>query len=145
MHIFRYLSKIISRFWKFLPFPDQVKRLLILFFIIILCFSGARKILVPPTFGERGHYRASAVDSTAALEISYLGEEKCAECHEEKAEKNDPPIIKICLVKFVTGPVQHTLKIRKKTLPKIRNKINSVHGATVTILPNLQVLPRLIS
>jgi hypothetical protein len=48
---------------------------------------GARRLLVPKTFGERGHYRAAAVDSIVAQEIGYAGHVACETCHLDIADK----------------------------------------------------------
>lgn len=42
-----------------------------------------RYLLVPPTFGKYGHYRANAVDDVAALPIVYAGVEVCRDCHDD--------------------------------------------------------------
>lgn len=63
--------------------PQQVSRLLIVFAVLILGLIAARRAMVPPTFGELGHYRAAAVDSVAAKPIHYVGEQLCAECHDD--------------------------------------------------------------
>ncbi len=53
--------------------PQQVVRLV---FVFVLATAGiviARRYLIPPTFGDDGHYRAAAVDSTVAHEKQYAG------------------------------------------------------------------------
>jgi len=72
---------IIRKIWNALPFPDQTKRLLIIFVFFITGWLVVRHHLVPPTFGQRGYYRAAAVDSIAALPISFVGQSQCVECH----------------------------------------------------------------
>lgn len=75
---------MIVRLWKF---PDQVVRLAILFAIAAGGLIGARRALVPKTFGELGHYRAAAVTAAAELSLHYAGRETCRECHPEMSEK----------------------------------------------------------
>jgi hypothetical protein len=72
--------------WSSIPLPDQVKRLLIIFLIIVSSYYLARQTFVPETFGEQGHFRAASIDSIMALPISYTGEAMCAECHDDVAE-----------------------------------------------------------
>jgi len=72
--------------WDALPFPDQVKRLLILFIGFMVVWLVARQEFVPETFGDRGHYRAAAIDSVLAHPISYVGQVECVYCHEEEGE-----------------------------------------------------------
>ncbi len=40
-------------------------------------------LFVPDTFGEYGHYRASAVEEIASQEIVYAGHEACNDCHDD--------------------------------------------------------------
>ncbi len=77
----------IAGFWRRVPFPDQVKRLLIIFIVILAALVTVRSYLTPPTFGEFGHYRSAAVDSISALPVAYAGQEICAECHNEQAAR----------------------------------------------------------
>lgn len=73
--------------WNAIPLPDQVKRLIIIFVIIISGYFIIRQQFVPETFGELGHYRTAAVDSAASLPISYMGESSCVEsCHSDVYE-----------------------------------------------------------
>ncbi len=66
--------------------PEQVTRLSILLFIIIVAFVFARSALVPPDFGKYGHYRASAVDEIISQEIKYAGHVICYDCHDDVAD-----------------------------------------------------------
>jgi hypothetical protein len=43
----------------------------------------ARWLLVPDTFGDRGHYRAAAVDSIMAHPRQYAGHQECSVCHSD--------------------------------------------------------------
>ncbi len=61
--------------------PQQVPRLLIMFALAGVGFIVARKILVPDTFGDLGHYRAAAIDSIVAHPISFAGRQECGACH----------------------------------------------------------------
>jgi hypothetical protein len=63
--------------------PQQLKRLLVLFAILASALLAARHFLRPATFGQRGHYRAAAVDAIVALPVRYAGREACAACHTE--------------------------------------------------------------
>jgi hypothetical protein len=66
--------------------PQQVTRLLVLFVFFAVALVVARHYLVPPTFGDIGHYRAAAVPQIAARPIKYAGREACADCHEDVIE-----------------------------------------------------------
>ena len=80
------MVSVIRRIWDTLPFPDQVKRLIIIFALLGVGWLLLRHKLVPETFGDLGHYRAASVDSIKALPISYLGHAVCAECHVDETE-----------------------------------------------------------
>ncbi|HWP36200.1 MAG TPA: cytochrome c3 family protein [Gemmatimonadales bacterium] len=69
------------------PLPQQVPRLALVFAVAVLGLIVARQILIPDTFGDRGHYRAAAVDSIMAREIKYAGHQECATCHSEIARE----------------------------------------------------------
>jgi len=67
--------------------PQQVTRLGIAFVALAIVFVAVRQRLVPDTFGEAGHYRAAAVDSSAAQPLQYAGHDACPLCHRPIAEK----------------------------------------------------------
>jgi hypothetical protein len=62
---------------------QQVLRLGVAFGIVGVAFIGARHYLIPPTFGELGHYRAAAVKTIASHPVKYAGRVECADCHKE--------------------------------------------------------------
>ncbi|OGU66773.1 MAG: hypothetical protein A2W30_10355 [Ignavibacteria bacterium RBG_16_36_9] len=68
-------------FWK--KIPEQVKRLSLILIIFIITFIFIRSKLVPPDFGEYGHYRTSAVDEIIGQEIKYAGHTLCNDCHND--------------------------------------------------------------
>jgi hypothetical protein len=46
----------------------------------------ARLVLVPRTFGDKGHYRAAATDSIMQLPMHYAGHDVCTMCHAQVAQ-----------------------------------------------------------
>lgn len=68
--------------------PDQILRLSVPLAFILGGFFFARTQLVPPTFGDVGHYRAAAVGEIAAKPIHFAGQEACssADCHQDTME-----------------------------------------------------------
>ena len=66
--------------------PQQVTRLLVLFAFFVVALVVARHYLVPPTFGDIGHYRAAAIPQIAAQPVKYAGREACADCHPDVIE-----------------------------------------------------------
>jgi hypothetical protein len=63
--------------------PPQITRLAIAFAIFISLFIVVRKLLVPDTFGEYGHYRGASLIDNALPEIHYAGQQACFECHQD--------------------------------------------------------------
>jgi hypothetical protein len=63
--------------------PPQIPRLAIAFAIFISLFLFVRRILVPDTFGEYGHYRGASLTDNALPEIHYAGQKACFECHQD--------------------------------------------------------------
>lgn len=62
---------------------QQFSRLLLVAAVLVVGLGTARHFLVPITFGQRGHYRAAAVDAIEKLPIRYAGREACAMCHSD--------------------------------------------------------------
>jgi hypothetical protein len=67
-------------------FPEQVKRLSIVFVVVVTLFLLVRPLFIPSDFGKYGHYRASAVDLAASLDVHYAGHVTCLDCHEDIVE-----------------------------------------------------------
>jgi len=62
--------------------PLHIKRLLITFAVVIGLFLIARQLLIPPTFGEAGHYRYAAIAENEAHPMKFMGMKSCAKCHD---------------------------------------------------------------
>lgn len=63
--------------------PLHIKRLILVFVLVIALFLLARHFLVPETFGKYGPYRAAAMDDYSLLEIHYAGQQACLDCHQD--------------------------------------------------------------
>jgi hypothetical protein len=48
-------------------------------------FAVLRQAVVPPSFGQYGHFRGSSLDDNRARKISFAGQDTCVLCHEEVA------------------------------------------------------------
>jgi len=57
-----------------------------LFVVGITAFLVLRWLMVPPDFGELGHYRAGALKDNMARPIVFAGQAACIECHGDVAE-----------------------------------------------------------
>jgi hypothetical protein len=81
--------QIKNRAGRKLNIPQQLYPLGILFIIAITALIIVRQLLVPPTFGEYGHYRAQAIEDNLTQPISYAGYYSCNECHDDLMEKKN--------------------------------------------------------
>ena len=70
-------------------FPPQVGRLVVVALVLGTAFIGARTVLRPATFGERGHYRTVAVTANASREPRFAGHEECEPCHAPIVDRKD--------------------------------------------------------
>ena len=66
--------------------PPQLTRLGIAFAIFISLFLVARHFLVPPSFGQYGHYRGASLEDNAKQETHYSGQKACVDCHQDVEE-----------------------------------------------------------
>jgi hypothetical protein len=111
--------------------PQQVGRLALVGLVLAILFIGARTVLRPKTFGERGHYRAAAVTEVAALEPRYAGHEACEPCHMPIVEKKSASYhrglaCEVChgpQAEHVMSPVDH-----KPPAPRGRDYCPLCHG-----------------
>lgn len=75
---------------------EHLVRLAALFAGGVILFAIARAAFVPASFGELGHYRATAVVEARARTPAYAGQQACAECHVDvvdlKARARHKPI-----------------------------------------------------
>lgn len=63
--------------------PPQIARLVIAFAVFIALFLLLRKILIPDSFGQYGHYRGASLEENASREINFSGQQACFECHQD--------------------------------------------------------------
>lgn len=64
---------------------QHLLRVAVIFAAVFAAFLGARKLLIPESFGRLGHYRANAVEEFAAQPPHYAGEAACKRCHPQPA------------------------------------------------------------
>lgn len=111
--------------------PQQVIRLLGVFVLLGAALLVARRLLVPETFGELGHYRAAALDSVAAREMKYAGRQACALCHSDVEAQRTAGFhaglsCEVChgpAANHVAGPMD-----RKPFIPRDREACTLCHG-----------------
>jgi hypothetical protein len=66
--------------------PLQVKRLLLVFAVLIAASISLKYFLTPESFGEYGHYRGNALREIASKEAKYVQIDDCSMCHDSIAE-----------------------------------------------------------
>lgn len=84
---------------------EHLVRLAALFVIGFVVFVVARSQLVPATFGQEGHYRASAVDDIRAKAPVHAGQAACAECHTDVVETRGKARHKAIACESCHGPL----------------------------------------
>jgi hypothetical protein len=57
-----------------------------LFVLAFLLFLVIRHFVVPPSFGQYGHYRGAAMGEIAARPVKFAGHETCEACHSDVAD-----------------------------------------------------------
>lgn len=65
---------------------EHLFRLALVFGVGALAVVLARAILVPPSFGEYGHYRGNAIQEIAARPVAFAGHQACELCHSDVLE-----------------------------------------------------------
>jgi len=60
---------------------EHLLRLLLVFLAGMVVFVVVRRILVPRSFGEYGHYRGNAISEIASQPVVFAGHSSCETCH----------------------------------------------------------------
>ncbi len=103
--------------------PQQLTRLLVVFAVLASALVVSRHFLLPKTFGERGHYRAAAVESIQQQPIRYAGREACALCHTEIVEAHRNARHQTVACEVCHGPAAaHTEAPTENQLPAPRER-----------------------
>jgi len=63
--------------------PKQLRVLLLIFTVFVIIFLIVRRLLIPDSFGEFGHYRGDALIENADKEMIYAGKAACIDCHSD--------------------------------------------------------------
>lgn len=63
--------------------PEQASRLIIFFLLLLLAFFVLRPMVIPPSYGLDGRYRAAAADEIKARTPVHQGSAACEICHGE--------------------------------------------------------------
>ncbi|OGV70609.1 MAG: hypothetical protein A3K19_06470 [Lentisphaerae bacterium RIFOXYB12_FULL_65_16] len=66
--------------------PRYLVRLIIIFVLGAVAVLAIRQFMVPASFYQLGHYRASVLPEVAAQEPVYAGHAACEECHGDVLE-----------------------------------------------------------
>jgi cytochrome c554/c'-like protein len=74
------LRPVIMR--KILRESEHLVRLALVLAAGILIFLVARRAIVPPSFGQYGHFRGDALAEIRARPVSFAGQAACEACHD---------------------------------------------------------------
>ncbi len=61
----------------------HLKRALVLLLLGVAGFMVFRRVMRPPSFGQFGLYRGTAVDDNASQPLRYAGQAVCVSCHDD--------------------------------------------------------------
>src|SRR5436309_6284202 len=64
---------------------EHLLRVAALFFVFVVAFATAQRLLIPSGFGRFGHYRPGALADNAGRPSHFAGRAACEECHAEAA------------------------------------------------------------
>ena len=51
----------------------------------VAVFLLLRRAIIPPAFGQYGHYRPGALDMVRQRPVSFAGQDSCIACHDDEA------------------------------------------------------------
>ncbi len=129
--------------------PQQIKRLISVFAILIVLFLIMRQVLKPDSFGELGHYRSKAIQENKMRELHYAGSVNCLKCHEAirtdkaqgshaklKCEVCHGPGLKHALYaeKFKDGQLPDSLKMYKPSERKECALCHQINAARIKMV-----------
>ncbi|MCA9189686.1 MAG: hypothetical protein KDA99_28880, partial [Planctomycetales bacterium] len=57
--------------------------------VVVAGFIFIRGVMVPPTFGDQGPYRAAVLDEIKQLPSMLISDATCLECHAEVGEERE--------------------------------------------------------
>ena len=99
--------------------PPQIIRIVLLAAGIVVCYSIARYFLTPPSFGEYGWYKGSALVDLRERKPVYAGKKACEECHSDEYQKMSKHEHKTLSCEGCHGPGEaHSQDPRKENIDK---------------------------
>jgi len=99
--------------------PPQLVRLVLLTIGIVCVYFTARYFLMPPSFGQYGHYRGDALREIAARQPLWAGRAACVECHSDHAQKLAKGEHKMLSCETCHGPGRTHVENPADKLPKL--------------------------
>jgi len=70
---------------EFLRSTEHLIRVLVLLGLGVAAFLIIRWVVVPPNFGQYGHFRPAALDDIRARPVKFAGHATCEACHSDEA------------------------------------------------------------
>ena len=106
---------------KWNEIPEQIKRILFFFILFLIGFIFVRSQLIPPDFGEIGHYRSSVIDEIISQQPKYAGQILCSDCHDDIVEDKKNGNHKYLSCEVCHGPSFDHADDPSEFTPKIPN------------------------
>jgi Cytochrome c7 and related cytochrome c len=66
---------------------EHLVRLALVMAVALVAFVLLRAAIVPPTFGQYGHYRGAAIADIGARPVKFAGHQVCESCHTEVVDQ----------------------------------------------------------
>jgi len=66
---------------------EHLVRLAVVILILLAIFLVLRVAVVPPSFGQYGHYRGAAITEAASRPVAFAGHDVCEACHTDVVEQ----------------------------------------------------------
>ena len=71
---------------KTLRESEHLIRFALVLAAVVLIFFAIRSLVVPPSFGQYGHYRAASLADVRARPVAFAGQALCEACHDPIAQ-----------------------------------------------------------
>lgn len=81
-------------------------------------FLVARQLVVPPSFGQYGHYRGAVLDEVARQSPKFAGQQACADCHSDIVETRAKGRHRIVSCEACHGPLASHAQDPSAVVPK---------------------------
>ena len=93
----------------------------------LVIFLLVRSVVVPPSFGQFGHYRGDVLQEVRHRPVQYAGQKECGGCHSEVVEARDKGTHKTITCEACHGPAARHLADSDKKPAKLEVEALCTH------------------